>query len=363
MINSIYISKNFQGKNKFLPQNRFLFSAFSATKKTQKTPPRAGVGIRNISDYSPFGVLLKERTVESAFYRRGFQDLEGDSEVSGKGNSYTTDYRQYDTRIARWKSLDLLMAKYPDLSPYAAFNNNPIYYIDPFGLEGVNSDVSPDTKTEISTEPAIAPPASSIGFKQIETLLNPKSTLEEKIQIYKDMKTASFKMNATELESEINNSTNSFIKSNKTELLKINSLALEDGVLQITLDKGTDEIELEGKNREGKDQSLYLQSTSSIDVNGLNAYKKSFEGPRNESSKEIVKRTAWQASGKIKLSGMYTDGLISQIKINHISFKTETLIKSNDNGIRYKTLKVTSYINVQTYGDQNNGTIEDKITW
>lgn len=63
------------------------------------------------------------------------------------------------------------------------------------------------------------------------------------------------------------------------------------------------------------------------------------------------------------MSGIYTDGLMSQIKVNHISFKTETLIKTTDKGVRYKTLKVTSYINVQTWGDQPNGTIEDKITW
>jgi hypothetical protein len=39
------------------------------------------VGMRNISDYSPFGVLLSERTTESAFYRQGFQGQERDDEV------------------------------------------------------------------------------------------------------------------------------------------------------------------------------------------------------------------------------------------------------------------------------------------
>jgi len=28
------------------------------------------------------------------------------------------------------------MAKYPHQSPYAAFNNNPIFFADPTGLEG-----------------------------------------------------------------------------------------------------------------------------------------------------------------------------------------------------------------------------------
>ena len=92
------------------------------------------VGIRNISDYSPFGVLLAERTVEGAFYRNGFQGMEGDLEVKGEGNSYTTEFRQYDPRIGRWLTLDPLMAQFPHTSPYVAFDNNPIFYTDPYGL-------------------------------------------------------------------------------------------------------------------------------------------------------------------------------------------------------------------------------------
>ena len=54
----------------------------------------------------------------------------------GGGNSYTTEFRQYDPRLGRWMSLDPLMADYPDMSPYVAFNNNPVYFVDPLGLEG-----------------------------------------------------------------------------------------------------------------------------------------------------------------------------------------------------------------------------------
>ncbi len=88
----------------------------------------------------PFGMLMPERSVGSANYRYAFNGMELDNEVSGNGNSYTTEFRQYDPRLGRWKSLDPLMAKYPMMSPYVAFNNNPIYFTDIYGLEGDGPD-------------------------------------------------------------------------------------------------------------------------------------------------------------------------------------------------------------------------------
>ncbi len=84
----------------------------------------------------PFGMLMPERSVGSANYRYFFNGMEQDNEVSGNGNSYTTEFRQYDPRLGRWKSLDPLMGMFPWMSPYVAFDNNPIYYTDPLGLEG-----------------------------------------------------------------------------------------------------------------------------------------------------------------------------------------------------------------------------------
>jgi len=69
-------------------------------------------------------------------YRFGFNGMEKDNEVKGNGNSYTTQFRQYDPRLGKWLSLDPLMGKFPHQSPYAAFDNNPINVIDPSGAEG-----------------------------------------------------------------------------------------------------------------------------------------------------------------------------------------------------------------------------------
>ncbi len=88
------------------------------------------------NDYYPFGMLMPNRHKSSGKYRYGFNGMEKDDEVKGKGNSYTTQFRGYDPRVARWISLDPFMAKYPHQSAYAGFNNNPIFYDDPTGLEG-----------------------------------------------------------------------------------------------------------------------------------------------------------------------------------------------------------------------------------
>jgi hypothetical protein len=56
------------------------------------------------------------------------------NEIAGSGNSYTAEYWQYDSRLGRRWNVDPIT--YPWQSSYAAFNNNPIYFTDPLGLEG-----------------------------------------------------------------------------------------------------------------------------------------------------------------------------------------------------------------------------------
>lgn len=92
------------------------------------------------ADYYPYGMEMPGRfgsrpTIDE-LYRYGYNGMEFDHELAHNRNSYTTQFRQYDPRLGRWKSLDPLAGKYPNLSPYCAFNDNPIFYKDPFGLEG-----------------------------------------------------------------------------------------------------------------------------------------------------------------------------------------------------------------------------------
>jgi RHS repeat-associated protein len=64
-------------------------------------------------------------------YMFGFNGMEKTNEVYGEGNEYTSDFRQYDPRIARWTSIDPVSKEFE--SSYAAYSNNPIYFVDPHG--------------------------------------------------------------------------------------------------------------------------------------------------------------------------------------------------------------------------------------
>ena len=77
--------------------------------------------------------------------------METDGEVSGNGNSYTTEFRQYDPRLGRWKSLDPLMHQFPWMSPYVAFDNNHVFFVDPFGLESEGDYFDAKTKKYLGT--------------------------------------------------------------------------------------------------------------------------------------------------------------------------------------------------------------------
>ncbi|MBU3661373.1 MAG: hypothetical protein FGM14_16005 [Flavobacteriales bacterium] len=96
---------------------------------------------RNYTDYFPCACPPFWRSMEISSrtsvgtYRYGYNGMEQDPEAKGEGNSYTTEFRQYDPRLGRWLSLDPLMAMFTWQSPYCAFDNNPILYKDPSGLK------------------------------------------------------------------------------------------------------------------------------------------------------------------------------------------------------------------------------------
>ena len=94
-----------------------------------------GVPIRNIADYSPFGVQLDGRTISMDSYRYGFQNQEKDDEIKGAGNSLNFEYRMHDPRVGRFFAVDPLARKYSYNSPYAFSENSLTAYVELEGLE------------------------------------------------------------------------------------------------------------------------------------------------------------------------------------------------------------------------------------
>ena len=75
-------------------------------------------------------MLMPGRKLTLSDYRFGFNGKENDNEPKGIGNSLNFGSRIYDSRLGRWLSLDPLMKKYPDLTPYNFVVNSPIRFLE-----------------------------------------------------------------------------------------------------------------------------------------------------------------------------------------------------------------------------------------
>ena len=101
------------------------------------------------------------RTYSAGAYRYGFQGQEKDDEIKGEGNSVNYKYRMHDPRIGRFLTLDPAKTKYPAISPYTAFVNNPNLFNDVNGdtvkivtvyLDKNGKAIKKDTKIQIVDE-------------------------------------------------------------------------------------------------------------------------------------------------------------------------------------------------------------------
>lgn len=86
--------------------------------------------IISVSDYSPFGVELANRTWSIEEYRSGFNGKEKVNEITGNSSDYDFGARIYDARIGRWMSVDALYYNHPNISSYTLSANSPIYLMD-----------------------------------------------------------------------------------------------------------------------------------------------------------------------------------------------------------------------------------------
>ena len=87
--------------------------------------------------YLPFGESFISQKVSSYDVRYKFTGKERDQET---GYDYF-GARYYSSELSVWLSVDPLASKMPSLSPYMAFKNNPVKYIDPDGRLPIVSSV------------------------------------------------------------------------------------------------------------------------------------------------------------------------------------------------------------------------------
>ena len=92
--------------------------------------------LQSTANYYPFGMTIGSLSYGSEGYRFGFNGKEKDNEWHGStGTIYDYGFRIYDTRIAKFLSVDPLTKDYPQLTPYQFAGNMPIIAIDLDGLE------------------------------------------------------------------------------------------------------------------------------------------------------------------------------------------------------------------------------------
>lgn len=78
-------------------------------------------------------IFYFNRKEDAGVYRYGFNGYENDDEVKGNGNHLDFGNFGYDTRLGRRWNIDPVVKTHE--SPYAAFANNPIWFVDVNGMD------------------------------------------------------------------------------------------------------------------------------------------------------------------------------------------------------------------------------------
>jgi RHS repeat-associated protein len=148
--------------------------------------------------------------------------MEYDDEVKGDGNSYTTEFRQYDPRLGRWLSIDPMYAKFPWQSPYVAFDNNPIFYIDPKGLASqAKGDVPPGEKSGKGDKAAWAKYTKAGKTDAFVRVLAPNGTWKEFKRAHSSFTYSDGKMSEEQIKKDgvwsLTNDEGQFLWDNVTE--------------------------------------------------------------------------------------------------------------------------------------------------
>jgi len=154
------------------------------------------------NDYFPFGMAYtKERMIKYdpnlievpvSFGGQAITDISsiGESPSYTKNNRYLyngkeeqpmpgkwLDYgaRFYDPQLGRWHSVDPLAEKHYNFNPYNYALNNPMLFIDPFGLDTVNVN----SDSEVKNGDVVITENGPITVNSDETVVNGNKTAEQ----------------------------------------------------------------------------------------------------------------------------------------------------------------------------------------
>lgn len=142
------IDKRFLGGREYESKDHLgnVRETFSDIKVPVSVQPGAGpysLDLKSINNYYAFGMLMPVAKLpppppavlgqswQSEKHRYGFNGMEMDNDILGKGIEYTTEFREYNAKIGRWITLDPVT--HESESPYVGLGNNPIIYSDPRG--------------------------------------------------------------------------------------------------------------------------------------------------------------------------------------------------------------------------------------
>jgi len=91
--------------------------------------------IATVSDYYPFGLAMKGRSMSEDGYRFGFNGKENDRDFGNGQLIQDYGFRVYNPVLGKFLSVDPLASSYPWYTPFQFAGNKPIWAIDLDGLE------------------------------------------------------------------------------------------------------------------------------------------------------------------------------------------------------------------------------------
>jgi RHS repeat-associated protein len=212
------------------------------------TLERYAPDISTSQDYYAFGMQMPGRKFSPAEYRFGFNGKENDKEVYGEGNFQDYGFRMYDTRIARFISVDPLTKKYPELTPFQFASNTPIMSIDLDGTEQESTtkkssnDKKDETQSSSTTTKSQIKPLKDVSYETLnhpsentKVVTNIKTLDEEKALAaaeYKEKLVKKWGEEIEELEKKINESATTVKADNRTNYEKQQSYKRADLIAQ-----------------------------------------------------------------------------------------------------------------------------------